>query len=102
MASTKAIQHLADQVQLVSRKSREVAAAFNAPGGSSRASLLLLAEIASLAAAHENVMVGLRDELSPLDPFLEAAEKISGHWRALSSSLTEEISARSQTSLTPH
>jgi hypothetical protein len=76
---------------LASRKSKEVEAACRAPDISLQSVGMMLADIGNLAAAHERVLVRLRDELGPFDPLLEAAEKLGGHWAALSTALVGKL-----------
>jgi hypothetical protein len=84
------IWEIAEQVQLAARMSREVEDNLVAPD-IVRSAAVLLDEISRIASAHERVLIGLRDQVSPFDPSLEIAEKLADHWRLLSTALAARI-----------
>lgn len=85
------VMFIAEQVALASRKSREVEAACSAPETSLQQAGLMFADIGNLALAHQRSLMRLRDELSPFDPLLDAAERLGGHWERLSTTLMFKI-----------
>jgi hypothetical protein len=84
MASNWTILHIAEQVALASRRSKEVEDTVDAPDSTLQAAGLLLADIEHHALVHERLLTQLRNEMSPLNPLLEIAEKIALHWANLS------------------